>query len=151
MKVPQTVLSLSENRALLNAWKESAEGDELGEMLDASLVDHYREILAQRMPPYPPETVESALLSCLDGLQRRILEKEKYAHLQMIAESEQVSGTHSITESAHSIWKSGESQADEEAALAAALAVEDLRTTRELHKKHLDQTPERRDGESLES
>jgi hypothetical protein len=39
---------------------------------------------------------------------------------------------------------------DEEAALAAALAVEDLRTTHELHKKYLDQTPERRDGESME-
>jgi DNA primase len=145
------LLSISENRAVFHAWREEPDEETRKERLDEHLRDHYQKLLTKRLPPFPAEEARAEVRRCLDGLNRRILEKEKYAHQQLIAESEQLLGANTIAESALSILNSGASEAGDEAAIVAAIAVEDLKTALDLHSKYLTQSSERLDGESVES
>jgi hypothetical protein len=127
----------SENRQVFAAWRESENGDDLGEALPEELRPHLEHIIARRLPPYDAGQAERAFATCTDRLKRGKILYEKKARDSDVAEKEQKLGARRLLEHAQ---KAMEGEAlpldlpEDETAGVQAL-VRDMEAGLELHEK----------------
>ncbi len=129
------LFSLSENRQLLQTWREAADESALRESLLEELHPHLERILSKNLPPFDATQAEKALTDCVGRIEQRKLELAKAASSLAVAEKEQELGAARLAEDAHRLLQGEASSEDgpDGGTVGASIVVRDMEAGLELH------------------
>ena len=131
LEFPHVLLTESENREVLAAWKRCPELDVVKNSLPEELNGYLERLVDWRLPKYAVKEAEAALLDCRQRLERRQVEGEKQMTAALLAATEEELGASSLVEAVVSDTE----DADETVREAVNLHRRDLETGLRLHGK----------------
>lgn len=133
---PDELLWGSENRELLQAWREADDLDRLRESLSEELATHLERLLERRLPEYDQRGAREALADCRRRLERRQLETEKQLSSALLAAEEEELGPSTLVEAAVTATDVDDERIDERMKEAVGLHLRDMETGLRLHRPH---------------
>jgi DNA primase len=132
------LLTMAENRELLEAWRQEPDVEALGRGLLEELREQLGRILERDLPLYEPRELGLAFDDCVWRMEQRRLELEKQVSASLLAEDAEGAGSERLVEIARQVWQSGtppKDAATEEALEAAAMLVEDTERGSRIHQR----------------
>lgn len=131
MALPPELLWESENRHLLEAWRQTEEGpDALRQALPEELAPHLERVLSRRLPEFDLKAARAALADCRRRLERRQLEAEKQASAALLASQEEELGPSALAQAAVSATEAKDERVQE----AVRLHIRDMEMGLKLHR-----------------
>lgn len=98
LDLPEELLSESENRQLLRAWKQSQESEAVKEAVPLELQAYAERLTQRRLPSFDAKKALEALLDCRRRLEHRQIEAEKQAIGALLAAREEEFGATALVE-----------------------------------------------------
>ncbi|MGB6895726.1 MAG: DNA primase [Dehalococcoidia bacterium] len=132
------LLTMAENRELLEAWRQEPHVDALRQGLLEELREQFERILEKDLPLYEPRELALAFDDCVWRMEQRKLALEKQVSASLLAEDEKEAGSERLVEIAHQVWQSGTPPEDgtpDGALEAGAMLVEDTKRGSRIHQR----------------